>query len=238
MVPKHKIYLIGLLFLLALDGFDSHVFAEQVNQSVKDCIGKPETCGEQVSPQKEAVDKETEAVDRSSSTSVSEGNSTVGITAWDFIKMILATIFVVALLYFVLKFVNKKSSMFKKTQVIENLGGVPLGSNRSVQIIKIGNRLFIVGVGENVQLLKEIEDYEDYKEILSNYNNQLDQMIQPNEFFGKLMDKVSKRKKNSKGVSTVAPPFQSMLQQQLDELAKERKKAYEEVAKSEGTDKQ
>ena len=223
MVPKHRIYFIGLLFLL-LHGFHSHVYAEQVNQSVKDCIEKPETCGEQVSPQNEDAHIETEPADSLNSTSVSEGTDAIGLTAWDFIKMILATIFVVALLYFVLKFVNKKSFMFKSSQLIDNLGGVPLGSNRSVQIIKIGNRLFIVGVGENVQLLKEIEDYEEYKELLSNYNSQLDQLVQPNELFGKLMDKVNKRKKTGNGESIPSPPFQSMLQQQLKELAKERKK--------------
>ena len=34
--------------------------------------------------------------------------SSVGLTFWDFVKMIFATVFVVGLLYFVLKFVNKK----------------------------------------------------------------------------------------------------------------------------------
>lgn len=238
MVPKHRLYFIGLLFVLALHGFDSHVFAEQVNQSVKDCIEKPETCGEQVLPQNKDVQIEVEPADSLNSTSALEENGAVGLTAWDFIKMILATIFVVALLYFVLKFVNKKSSMFKSSQLIDNLGGVPLGSNRSVQIIKVGNRLFIVGVGENVQLLKEIDDVDEYRELLSNYNNQLNQLVQPNELFVKLMDRVSKGKKNGKGESPPSPPFQSMLQQQLKELAKERKKVYEEVEKSEGTDKQ
>ena len=72
--------------------------------------------------------------------------------------MIFATVFVVGLLYFVLKFVNKNGRLFKSTQLIENLGGTALGANRSVQLIKVGNRLLIVGVGENIQLLKEIED--------------------------------------------------------------------------------
>src|SRR6476620_376326 len=101
MVPKHRIYFIGLLFLLALHGFDSHVYAEQVNQSVKDCIEKPETCEEQVSPQNEDAHIETETANSLNSTSVSEETDAIGLTAWDFIKMILATIFVVALLYFV-----------------------------------------------------------------------------------------------------------------------------------------
>ena len=89
--------------------------------------------------------------------------------------MIFATVFVVGLLYFVLKFVNKKGRLFKRTQLIENLGGTTLGANRSVQLIKVGNRLFIVGVGENIQLLKEIEEEQEYEQIISEYNNQINQ---------------------------------------------------------------
>ena len=59
---------------------------------------------------------------------------------------------------------------------MENLGGNALGANRSVQVIKVGNRLLIVGVGENIQLLKEIEDGQEYEQIISEYNNQINQM--------------------------------------------------------------
>ncbi|MBB6443855.1 flagellar biosynthetic protein FliO [Bacillus benzoevorans] len=235
MVPKVRFYFIGLMFLLALLGGNAQVYAEQVNNSVKDCIEKPETCGEQqVSPQKGDKNTANRQPDQLNSTPVSEETAPIGLTIWDFGKMILATIFVVVLLYFVLKFVNKKSTMFKSSQLIENLGGVPLGANRSVQIIKIGSRLFIVGVGENIQLLKEIEDEKEFTQIVSEYNSKLDQLVQPNVLFAKIMNKVNKRKADSLGA---APPFQSMLKQQLTELAQERKKIYEEVEKSEGTDK-
>ena len=45
----------------------------------------------------------------------------------------------------------------KSTQLVENLGGNRLGANRSVQLIKVGERLFVVGVGENIQLLKKLK---------------------------------------------------------------------------------
>ena len=45
--------------------------------------------------------------------------------------------------------------------------GTTLGANRSVQLIKIGNQLLIVGVGENIQLLKEIDDEQEYEQIIS-----------------------------------------------------------------------
>lgn len=236
MVPKVRVYFIGLVFCLALLGAGTQVYAEQVNQSVKDCIENPETCGEkQTSPQKEGTSTATGSSDRLNSTSAPEENASVGISVWDFVKMILATIFVVALLYFVLKFVNKKSTLFKSSQLIENLGGVPLGSNRSVQIVKIGNRLLIVGVGENIQLLKEIENEEEYRQLLAEYNSKLDQLVQPNELLSKLLKKVNNPHKERS--SKASDPFQSVLKEQLNELVKERKKIYEEVEKSEGTDK-
>nr|WP_295970434.1 flagellar biosynthetic protein FliO [uncultured Bacillus sp.] len=233
-MPKILFYFIGWVFLFVLPSYSSHVYAEQVNNTVKDCIEQPSSCGEkQASSQGGEERTDNQSSNQANPAAVSKNTTKVGLTIWDFIKMILATIFVVALLYLVLKFMNKKSTMLKNSQLMDNLGGVPLGANRSVQMIRIGKRLFIVGVGENVQLLKEIEDVEEYNQILSEYNQKLDQLVQPNELMAKIKKKVLKHQNHKES----APLFQSMLQQQLNELAKERKKIYEEVGKSEGTDK-
>ena len=50
--------------------------------------------------------------------------------------MIFATVFVVGLLYSVLKFVNKKGRLFKSTQLIENLGGTTLGQIVPFNLLK------------------------------------------------------------------------------------------------------
>ena len=112
--------------------------------------------------------------------------------------MIFATVFVVGLLYSVLKFVNKKGRLFKSTQLIENLGGTTLGANRSVQLIKIGNRLLLVGVGENIQLLKEIENEQECEQIILEYNNQINQVGSPNDIISKILKRVQ-GKENQKG---------------------------------------
>src|SRR5690606_15758640 len=128
-----RIFLLLLLMAIALQGFDLQANAEQLNNSVKDCMEHPETCGEnQVSTDQE------EPTSRDESTNV-------GLNAWDFIKMIFATIFVIALLYFLLKFINKRSKQYKSTQLVENLGGTTLGTNRSVQLIKVGEHILVVG---------------------------------------------------------------------------------------------
>ncbi len=195
-------------------------FADDLNNSVKDCIQHPEKCKDtNASPSKAASQK--------------DGAAQVGITIWDFIRMIFATAFVVALLYFLLKFINKKSRNFKSTQLVENLGGTALGANRSIQIVKIGDELFIVGVGENVQLLKEIEDPEERQRILSDYNNRLEQMSQPSDIVTKILEKTKNRQfPNKKDAS-----FASLLKAQLDELSKGRKRLFDEMEKK-GSDKQ
>ncbi|WNS77186.1 flagellar biosynthetic protein FliO [Bacillus sp. DTU_2020_1000418_1_SI_GHA_SEK_038] len=209
------------LFLIsfALLGIHAPAYAEQVN-SVKDCIEHPDTCDQDQIPQKQETTKNEQPVK-------------VGLNAFDFVKMIFATVFVVGLLYFLLKFINKKSKMYKSSQLVENLGGTALGTNRSIQLIKVGNRILVVGVGENIQLLMEIEDQEEYNQLLSDYNEKMEQLVQPSD----IVTKVLQLRKNVQPDEKPGNHFQSLLKQQLEDITKGRKQLYKEMEKK-GTDEQ
>ena len=142
MLRKIQLIFIGLLLLFSLLGFQTETYAEQLNNSVKDCLEQPDACKEvPKNPSQTKTIDENKSVEN---TGIETTSSSVGLNIWDFVKMIFATVFVVGLLYSVLKFVNKKGRLFKSTQLIENLGGTTLGANRSVQLIKIGNRLLLL----------------------------------------------------------------------------------------------
>ena len=94
--------------------------------------------------------------------------------------------------------------------------------------------MFIVGVGENIQLLKEIDDEQEYEQIILEYNNQINQMGSPNDIITKILKRV-KEKDNRKGEEK--PPFQTLLKKQLDDLSKGRKQLYEDLEKKKGPDK-
>ncbi|WP_228460311.1 flagellar biosynthetic protein FliO [Cytobacillus dafuensis] len=205
-----------LLIGIALLGLNAPAYAEQMN-SVKDCIEHPDTCDQDQPSKEQEKEKEIQKNEPSK----------VGLNTWDFIKMIFATIFVVALLYFMLKLINKKSKTYKSSQLVENLGGTSLGTNRSVQLIKVGNRILVVGVGENIQLLKEIEDKEEYGQLIKEYNQKMEQLIQPSD----IVTKVLQRRKNTQQDDRKGNHFQSLLKQQLDNISKDRKKMYEEMEK-------
>ena len=79
--------------------------------------------------------------------------------------------FVVALFYGLMKFLNKRNLNFQRNQMVQNLGGLSLGAQKSVQLLQVGKTLYLVGVGEDVQLLREITDPEEVEALLALYND-------------------------------------------------------------------
>lgn len=56
---------------------------------------------------------------------------------------------------------------------ILSLGGQSLEANKSVQILLIGQTIYIVGVGESVTLLRTIsQGEEEYQRLLKSFENQ------------------------------------------------------------------
>jgi flagellar protein FliO/FliZ len=224
-LQKGKLFFkVLLLVLIALLGSNQGAFAEQFN-SIKDCLEDESKCSEDQLKEVETNEETT--------TDTDENTPSVGLSFWDFLKMIFATIFVIALLYAILKFINKRSRSFSSNQLVENLGGTALGTNRSIQIVKIGNRVLVVGVGEDVLLLKEIDDENEARQIIDDYNHRMDQLVQPSDIVTKLIERTRNIKQ---GTSREEASFSSTLKAQLEELSKGRKKLFDEMEKK-GSDK-
>ncbi|MBY6036081.1 flagellar biosynthetic protein FliO [Fictibacillus nanhaiensis] len=81
-----------------------------------------------------------------------------GGTFFMLVKLIFMLGIVLAILFFVLRFIQKKSVSFQDGKNLQSLGGIGVGQNRSVQLIKTGNTVLVLGVGDTVTLLKEITD--------------------------------------------------------------------------------
>ncbi|QKY69044.1 flagellar biosynthetic protein FliO [Lentibacillus sp. CBA3610] len=142
-------YIVGLFFVISPSGF------VQADMNVKECI-ENEDCGEDEAPAGTVEDSDT------------EGSGGTGSLLINLVKMAFALLLVLGLIYILLKFINKRSKRFQQVRGLENIGGVSVGSNKSVQLVRIGSKVFLVGVGENVELLREITDDETKEEILHN----------------------------------------------------------------------
>ena len=94
---------------------------------------------------------------------------------------------VVVMAYFTAKFIGGRFNARMATgggRILENL---PLGPNRSVCIVEIAGRVFLLGVGENISLLAEITDDTDIVENLRERNKDMF-----SQDFGTLSDLVQK----------------------------------------------
>ncbi|MGE6205215.1 flagellar biosynthetic protein FliO [Guptibacillus hwajinpoensis] len=88
------------------------------------------------------------------------------------IKLVFYTIVVVGLIYLLIRFLSKRQQKLQNHSVFTPIGGTPLGNNKSVQMVKVGDSLYMIGVGDNVNLLKEIEDKEEVERILEQADEQ------------------------------------------------------------------
>lgn len=95
-----------------------------------------------------------------------------------FIKFIFSFILVIGLLFVLLRILSKRN-MFQTRGPVIHLGGQHLGKDRSLQILLIGQTIYIIGVGEEVTLVRTISQGEEYQHLLEIVENQ-PEIPQPN----------------------------------------------------------
>ncbi|KXH79992.1 flagellar biosynthetic protein FliO [Sporosarcina sp. HYO08] len=141
--------------------FQANAFAES-NTTVLDCVNEEEGCRQagKTTSEKEVV---TMDVDKETSQGV------VSLSAWEYVKTFLALLFVIGLLIALLKFMNRKNRQYDQNRMIKNLGGISLGQQKSIQLVTIGDTYFVIGVGEDIRLLKEITDEEEIAKLQEFY---------------------------------------------------------------------
>ncbi len=154
-------------------------------------------------------------------------------TFFTFIKMLAALGFVIALIYGLLKFINSKSNPFTSYRSMENVGGVPLGSNKSIQLIRLGGRILVVGVGDTVTLLKEIENEEEISELIREADGQ-NRHGQPFLLFEKLKAKNEKQQDQNRPAGV----FKDIMKHQLEKTAAERDRVLKNAVQQKDRDEQ
>lgn len=126
---------------------------------------------------------------------------------------------VLFLVYFLLKFVTKRNRVFQQGQAIVNLGGTNVGQNKSVQMVKIGDRVLVVGVGESISLLTEINDEEENKRIIQEFELKQERVVESKDLIQKVFSFIQQGAKGQKhNESTMT--FSTKLSEQLEKMKK------------------
>ncbi len=211
-----KLYLsICIAFLLSISVPLGTEAAVDSNESIKESF---ERINKGTAP--DAEPEENKELDQEENTPQEASSSGVSITAWDYIKMIFALLFVIALLYGLLRFLNKRNRSFQHNQLIHNLGGVGVGQGKSIQLMQIGNSLYLVGIGENINLLKEITDPQEIEELTKLYEDKLG-TAQTLPYIMELMNKLTKNK-TQKAKNNENPSFNETFQKKLEDIKRDR----------------
>ncbi len=177
-------------------------FVPYIDAMVSDtCLQNPAAC----------ADEQTDADTSSDSASINVG-------AWDYIKVLFALVFVLGLLLFVLRFLNKRSQSYQQNKLIQNLGGQAVGAQKSVQLLYIGEKIYIVGVGEDINLIQVIDDPQEVQQMLTLYNDKFSD-ISSTPYIAEIFSKFKKKKP----VDVQSENFGEVLDQRLAKLKKERK---------------
>ncbi|MFK3938708.1 flagellar biosynthetic protein FliO [Alkalihalobacillus sp. NPDC078783] len=141
------------------------------------------------------------------------------------LKLIGSLALIIALMYGLVRFLGKRTKTFRQSQLLENIGGMPLGPNRSIQLIKVGDRVLVVGVGESIQLLKEIDSKQELDELkrLQEEQDQANLQVPAQKAFDWFKTKIARSKNHSEAqqAPVKAPSsFQDLFQEKLQEASK------------------
>lgn len=195
--------------------------------NVFDCIENEENCEETITPIFEDDKDKDKKTDKNEDQEPEANQSTVGVSAWEYIKVIFALIFVVGLLFALLKFINRKNRTYDKTRLMKNMGGLSLGQHKSVQLIVVAEKYYLIGVGEDIRLLKEITDVEEIERLAEFYEEDI---ASPHK--GLLERLLSKRKATHQSGDTPSD-FSNVFNTRLDEMKEDRNRHFNELTKKE-----
>ena len=56
---------------------------------------------------------------------------------------------------------------------MKNMGGISLGQQKSIQLVVIGEAYYLIGVGDDIRLLKEITDTEEINKLVEFYKKEM-----------------------------------------------------------------
>lgn len=153
----------------------------------------------------------------------SSDGKAVGSSVGDYIKVMVALLFVVGLLYGLLKLVNRKNRLYDKNRFMKNMGGLSLGQHKSIQLVVIGDSYYLVGVGDNVSLLKEITDPMEIDKLVEFYKG--DDLEVAKGMLSRILEKLTGSSKNiPTSQSDESADFGDLFKTKLDEMKEERQR--------------
>ncbi|WP_440895319.1 flagellar biosynthetic protein FliO [Amphibacillus sp. Q70] len=135
-------------------------------------------------------------------------------------RIVVVLALIIGLIYILLKLFNRTKQFNKQGEVLVNLGGISLGTNKSVQMLKVGEKIYLIGVGDNVSILTEVTDEDIKHQMLEKHQAP---SLKVNSLFDQLNIKKEKIKTDDQqSEAKVNDNFASLFKGELDAMKEKR----------------
>lgn len=86
------------------------------------------------------------------------------------LTVFLSLALVIVLIVIFIKLLGRRNRLMQMNQSIRLLGGTGLGQNKSMQVVELGDTVYVLGVGEDITLIDKISDPEQVALLLSTFD--------------------------------------------------------------------
>jgi flagellar protein FliO/FliZ len=148
-------------------------------------------------------------------------------SAWDLLWILFVLAVIVGLIILLLRFLAKRNRGWGTNRSLRSLGGFPLGTNKSMQIVEWNGRIYVLGVGENISLLESITDPEAVASLLAEYDTSMDSSGSSlPDWLRKWGQRIHPQAGGKGGADAeISQSFEQTLENRLRQLAERRQRA-------------
>lgn len=204
---RRQLTIVFIVFFMSTIFSPITIFAET---NIKDCLENDEDCLEL-----DDTDEENGSLllnNENESSSNKTGSVIINI-----LKIIFALALVLVLIYVLLTLLKRKNNLSKHSQALESLGGISVGQQKSIQIIRIGEKVYAVGIGNDVTMLDEITDENVIRQLEESANMEVPALSFMQQLFSN-----KKQENHDDNKSVTNQQFSSQLDNELDKLKAKR----------------
>lgn len=134
---------------------------------------------------------------------------------WILVKLVFYTLLILVMIYALIKFLAIKQKKLQPNQAVKLMGGTPLGNNKSLQLVKVGEKVYLLGVADQVTLIKEFSETDEITSIESDLETQPTLFTSPLVKFANTVVDFSKEKVRNRVETKPTGNFEQLFKQSL-----------------------
>ncbi|WP_128894230.1 flagellar biosynthetic protein FliO [Longirhabdus pacifica] len=128
-----------------------------------------------------------------------------------FLYVIGTLIFIIFLFLIIIRFIHKKRSFWLPKSPIQSLGALSVAPQKTIQIIELGEVIYVIGVGDDITVLDKLSESEQVEKIREQLASPSSK-TQAYSFFEQWRKRNEKRNSNA---TTNDQHFQDMMEEEL-----------------------